>query len=186
MTIPIIASVIRALWLVGETLHQRKQQVKLLKNLDRNSGWLWDVANAIEPVGMILGFTGIGRIQTGSSLIAWAGLALLILGIVIRWTAIRDLGRYFTSTVRIKDNHRLIQTGMYEHLRHPAYTGALVAHLGLGMAFTNWYSIALSSIPYLFAAMYRIHVEEQVLVAEFGQEYLDYARSTKRLIPKVY
>gem|GEM_PF-3673859 len=34
--------------------------------------------------------------------------------------------------------------------------------------------------------MYRIHVEERVLVAEFGQEYLDYARNTKRLIPKVY
>jgi protein-S-isoprenylcysteine O-methyltransferase Ste14 len=186
MTISIIASVIRALWLVGEILHHRKQQVKLLKNLDRNSGRLWDVANAIEPVGMILGFTRIGRIQTGSSLIALAGLGLLILGIIIRWTAIRDLGRYFTSTVRIKDNHRLIRTGMYEHLRHPAYTGALVAHLGLGMVFANWYSIALSSIPYLVAAMYRIHVEEQVLVAEFGQEYLDYARSTKRLIPKVY
>ena len=75
---------------------------------------------------------------------------------------------------------------MYEHLRHPAYTGALVAHLGLGMAFANWYSIALSSIPYFVAAMYRIHVEEHVLVAEFGEEYLDYARHTKRLIPKVY
>ena len=186
MTIPIIASVIRALWLVGEILHQRKQQVKLLKNLDRNSGRLWDVANAIEPVGMILGFARVGRIQTGSSTIALAGLALLILGIIIRWTAIRDLGRYFTSTVRIKDNHRLIRTGMYEHLRHPAYTGALVAHLGLGLAFANWYSLALSSIPFFVAAMYRMHVEEQVLVAEFGQEYLDYARSTKRLIPKVY
>jgi len=186
MIIAIIASVIRALWLVGEVLHQRGQQVKLLKNLDRNSGRLWDVANAIEPVGMILGFTLIGRIQTGSRLIEWAGLALLNFGIIIRWTAIRDLGTYFTSTVRIKDSHRLIRTGMYEHLRHPAYTGALVAHLGLGMAFANWYSIALSSIPYFVAAMYRIHVEEHVLVAEFGEEYLDYARHTKRLIPKVY
>ena len=186
MTIPIIASLIRVLWLVGEILHQRQQQVKLLKNRDRNSGRLWDIANAIEPVGMILGFTRLGRIQTGGSLIALAGLALLILGIIIRWTAIRDLGRYFTSTVRIRDNHRLIRTGMYEHLRHPAYTGALLAHLGLGMAFANWYSIALSSIPYLFAALYRIQVEEEVLVAEFGQEYLDYARNTKRLIPKVY
>src|SRR5712691_8636750 len=186
MTIPIIASVIRALWLVGEILHQRRQQVKLLKNLDRNSGRLWDVANAIEPIGMILGFAGIGRIQTRSSLMALAGLALLILGIIIRWTAIRDLGSYFTSTVRIKDNHRLIRTGIYEHLRHPAYTGALVAHVGLGLAFANWCSLALSSIPFFVAAIYRMQVEEQVLVAEFGQEYLEYARHTKRLIPGIY
>lgn len=186
MIVPIIASVVRALWLVGEILHQRGQQVKAVKNLDRNSGRLWDAANAIEPVGMILGFAGIGRIQTRSGLVELAGLALLILGIIIRWTAIRDLGRFFTSTVRITDNHRLIRTGIYEHLRHPAYTGSLVAHLGLGMAFANWYSIALSTMPYLFAAMYRMRVEEQALVAEFGQEYLDYARSTKRLIPRVY
>src|SRR5712664_1865009 len=84
MIIAMIASVIRALWLVGEVLHQRGQQVKLLKNLDRNSGRLWDVANAIEPVGMILGFTLIGRIQTGSRLIEWAGLALLNFGIIIK------------------------------------------------------------------------------------------------------
>ncbi len=186
MTIPIIASVIRALWLVGEALHQRGQKVKLLKNLDRNSGRLWDVANAIEPVGMVLGFAGIGRIQTGNSLVQLIGLALLILGIIIRWTAIRDLGRYFISTVRITDDHRLIRTGMYTHLRHPAYTGALVAHLGLGMAFANWFSLILSSIPFFIAAMYRMHVEEQVLAAAFGQEYREYARTTKRLIPKVY
>jgi len=60
MMIAIIASVIRGLWFIGEVLHQRKQQVKLLRNLDRHSGRLWDVANAIEPVGMILGFAGIG------------------------------------------------------------------------------------------------------------------------------
>ncbi len=68
MAIPVIVTLIRALWVVQEVLHQRGQQVKPVKNLDRYSGRLWDVANAIEPVGMILGFAGIGRIQTGSGL----------------------------------------------------------------------------------------------------------------------
>src|SRR5437667_10470819 len=102
MTIPIIASVIRGLWFIGEVLHQRKQQVTLLRNLDRNSGRLWDVANAIEPVGMILGFAGIGRIQTANMIVQWSALGLLLFGSIIRWTAIRNTVRYFTSTVRIK------------------------------------------------------------------------------------
>ena len=93
MTIPIIASVIRALWRVGEILHQRGQQVKLLKNLDRNSGRFWDVANAIEPVEMILGFTGIGLMQRGVILSNWPDLPCLTLGMIIRGTAIGILSR---------------------------------------------------------------------------------------------
>ena len=86
----------------------------------------------------------------------------------------------------IKDDHVLVRSGLYGHVRHPAYTGALLAHLGLGLSFSNWFSLALSSIPYFIAAAYRIHVEEQVLREAFGDEYAAYARQTKRLIPGVY
>lgn len=75
---------------------------------------------------------------------------------------------------------------LYKHLRHPAYTGALIAHLGLGLSFSNWFSLALSVVPYLVAVMYRIHVEEQALSEAFGEEYRDYSKGTKRLIPKLY
>ncbi len=81
---------------------------------------------------------------------------------------------------------RRFKVSPHKHLRHPAYTGALVAHLGLGLSFSNWFSLALSFVPYLAAAVYRIHVEEQALSEAFGQEYLEYSRDTKRLIPKLY
>jgi protein-S-isoprenylcysteine O-methyltransferase len=71
-------------------------------------------------------------------------------------------------------------------LRHPAYTGSLVAHLGLGLSFSNWFSLSLSFVPYLMAAMYRMHVEEQALREAFDEEYIAYSRNTKRLIAKVY
>lgn len=186
MIIPILATVIRAIWIVIEVPYLRRFKVRQGKDCDKGSGRLWDVANAIEPIGMVLGFTHIARIQTGSNLIAPLGLSLLVSGVAIRWTAIYTLGKYFTSTVVIKDDHRLIRAGLYKHLRHPAYIGALMAHLGLGLSFSNWFSLVLSSVPYLVAAAYRIHVEEQALSEAFGVEYLEYSRDTKRLIPKLY
>ena len=183
--IPILATIIRALMII-EYPYLRRFRVKPLKDWDRNSAKLWDIANAIEPVGMILGFTSMGRIHTGTKLIGSLGLALLLGGIIIRWSAVLTLGKYFTGTVLIKNDHRLIRSGLYKHLRHPAYTGALVAHLGLGLSFSNWFSIVLSSAPYVMAALYRIHVEERALGEAFGDEYLNYSRSTKRLIPKIY
>jgi protein-S-isoprenylcysteine O-methyltransferase Ste14 len=186
MLIPILAIVIRALWLLIEYPYLRRYRVKPAKDWDRHSAKLWDAANALELVGMFFGFTSIGRIQTHSNLIAAAGFVLLVLGISIRFSAIHTLGKYFTGTVLIKDDHRLIRSGLYGYLRHPAYTGALLAHLGLGLSFSNWISLGLSLVPFSVAAFYRIHVEEQALNEAFGLDYLDYSRTTKRLIPKLY
>ena len=186
MTIPILATVIRALWLVIEYPYLRRYRVSPVKDWDKHSAKLWDAANVIEPVGMIIGFVGIGRIPTDSNFIGILGLILLLAGVAVRWTAIYTLGKYFTGTVLIKGDHRLVRAGLYKHLRHPAYTGTLVAHLGLGLSFSNWVSLTLSTVPYLVAAVYRMHVEEKALREAFGEEYILYARDTKRLIPKVY
>jgi protein-S-isoprenylcysteine O-methyltransferase Ste14 len=186
MPIPVLAVIIRCAWLIIEYPYLRRYKIKPAKDWDRHSAKAWDVANAIEPVGIIVGFTDIGRIHTYSNVIAAVGLVFLITGIVIRWAAIYTLGKYFTGTVLIKNDHRLIQTGLYCHLRHPAYTGALLAHLGLGLSFSNWISISLSLFPFLLAALYRMHVEERTLRETFGEAYVSYSKGTKRLIPKVY
>jgi protein-S-isoprenylcysteine O-methyltransferase Ste14 len=135
---------------------------------------------------MILGFAGIGRIQTAPRLIGLGGLLLLLLGYAIRATAIRTLGKYFTGTVVIKSDHQLIRRGLYRHLRHPAYTGTLLAHLGLGLAFASWFSLFFSTVPFLLAAMYRMRVEERALAETFGAEYSAYCQTSRRLIPGVY
>jgi len=71
-------------------------------------------------------------------------------------------------------------------VRHPSYTGALLAHLGLGLSFANWFSLAFSVIPFVIAAWYRMRVEDAALQTAFGAEYLDYSKRAKRLIPKLY
>ncbi len=186
MIIPICATVIRLWWLAFEWPYLCRRKVKPAKDWDKHSGTIWDVANAIEPVGLLLGFTHIGRINLGNNLLQLFGLNLLLVGIAIRWTAIFTLGQYFTGTVVIKNDHRLVRSGLYKHLRHPAYAGTLIAHVGLGLSFSNWFSLGLSSIPYVVAAFYRMRVEERALRETFGEEYVAYSRTTKRLIPSVY
>src|SRR5437588_1021791 len=186
MTIPVLAIIIRLMWVLIEYPYLRRYRVQPIKDWDKHSAKVWDIANLIEPVGMILGFTSIGRIHTGTNLIGSLGLVFLVAGITIRWTAVHNLGKYFTGTVLIKNDHRLIRTGLYKHLRHPAYAGALLAHLGLGLSFSNWFSLGLSSIPYFVAALYRMRVEERALAEAFGAEYLDYSKTAKRLIPRLY
>lgn len=186
MRFGVVATIIRGLWLLIEYPYLRRYNVTPGKDWDKRSARFWDVAGAIELVGMIFGFTSIGHLERGTDLIAALGLVLLFAGIIIRWSAIYTLGKYFTGTVLIQDDHRLIRSGLYKHLRHPAYAGALLAHLGLGLSFSNWISLGCSLAPFILAASYRIHVEERALREAFGEAYLSYSRGTRRLIPKLY
>ena len=181
-----LATAIRLLWVAVEYPYLRRHRTKPTQNWDRHSAKLWDLANAIEPLGMILGFTSIGRFQSAPIIIGSVGVVLLLVGIAIRWTAIYTLGKYFTGIVVIKRDHQLIRTGLYKHLRHPAYAGSLLAHLGLGLSFANWFSLALSSVPYFLVTIYRMDVEERALADVFGAEYVVYCKTAKRLIPGLY
>lgn len=69
MTIAILATVVRVSWLVIEYPYLRRHRVAPAKDWDRHSAKLWDAANAVEPVGMVIGFAGVGRIQTGTDFI---------------------------------------------------------------------------------------------------------------------
>jgi len=107
-------------------------------------------------------------------------------GLVLRWWAIFSLGRLFTVDVAIADDHELIVRGPYHLVRHPSYSGMLLAFAALAVTFQNWLSIACILVPIAAALAYRIYVEEIALEATFGEFYHEYARTTKRLIPGVF
>lgn len=112
----------------------------------------------------------------------WIGIALIIVGIIVRAIAIATLWRYFTIDVSIAQGHELIDRGIYTHIRHPAYTGALLSFLGLGFAFRNWISVALIAVASFAAFSYRVRVEESALIEHFGDRYREYMKRTKRFV----
>lgn len=128
----------------------------------------------------------IGFIHGISLTAAYTGLCLVVLGLVVRWTAILTLRRYFTVNVAIRKNHKIVDKGLYKTVKHPAYCGSLLSFLGLALYFTNWLSFLIIFVPITSAFLYRIKIEEEVLGAQFGKQYLAYMKKTKRLIPFIW
>jgi len=121
-----------------------------------------------------------------SAWILYAGEAFILIGIIFRFMIIRSLGKYFTVDVTIKRDHKIKKEGFYKYLRHPSYTFSLLTSLGLGLYLNNWVSLILAFLPPFFAFAYRIKIEEQALVEQFGEEYIEYRKKTKKLIPFIY
>jgi protein-S-isoprenylcysteine O-methyltransferase Ste14 len=115
-----------------------------------------------------------------------ASLLVIIGGLALRWTAVITLGKSFSSNVAIHATQTVLKTGLYRWMRHPSYTGLLLCILAVGLHTRNWISVLIIFVPTSAVLLYRIHVEEIALREHFGQEYIDYSRATRRLIPGVY
>lgn len=112
------------------------------------------------------------------------GLLLLVAGAAIRLAAIWTLGPFYSRRVRLMPHHRLVATGPYAWVRHPAYLGTLLGHLGFVLVFYHWAALALWALLFLPLVIWRIRTEEPVL---FGLEgYREYAAEKKRLVPWVW
>jgi protein-S-isoprenylcysteine O-methyltransferase len=114
------------------------------------------------------------------------GCCVLVAGLALRWYSIIHLGRFFTTNVAIAADHKLIDTGPYRYIRHPSYTGGLMAMLGFTLTLENWLSILIIFLPGCAVTLWRIHIEEDALCGALGDAYRNYMLRTKRLIPFVY
>jgi protein-S-isoprenylcysteine O-methyltransferase Ste14 len=136
---------------------------------------------SIVPV-MQFGFREVLRPPPLSS---WVVLGTLVVaaGTGLRVWAISVLGRYFTAVVAVQEAQTVVQSGPYRLIRHPSYTGALLAALG-GAAVCESSAGAVLSLGLLLPVyLYRISREELHLRAKLGDAYEGYTRRTQRLIP---
>ena len=114
------------------------------------------------------------------------GFGFIIAGLIIRWIAIVQLGESFTVDVAVKNDAILKTDGIYGKVRHPSYLGILLIVLGFSVTMHSLMSWITFELPVLLAILYRIYVEERVLVNEFGDNYLKYRSTSKQLIPYVF
>ena len=118
--------------------------------------------------------------------IKYIGLAIIFTGILMRLIIIKSLGKFFTADVTIRQGHELKKDGFYKFLRHPSYFASLLSFIGFAISLNNLVSLLIVVAAILSAFINRIKVEERTLIDYFGQEYVDYKKTTKRLIPFVY
>ena len=111
---------------------------------------------------------------------------LLLAGIALRIWSIVHLGKFFTVDVAIQEGQRIVQDGPYRFVRHPSYSGSMLALVGLACLTFNWLGFVVVFTCSLVAYALRISVEEKVLFQSLGEEYRRYAERTKRLIPGIF
>ena len=117
---------------------------------------------------------------------AVAGVFLFVLGLSLRWWAIITLGRFFTVDVTIEKDHELVERGPFRVVRHPSYTGVLLAFVGFALTLRNWAALLVILLPIVAVFIRRMNVEEEALSRALGSRYVDYMKRTKRLVPGVY
>jgi len=188
VNIGLVLFAISVIWLGSEIVLARVTHSKQAGNsLDRSSlRLLWTVIVVSIVLANFVTVLRVGSFGNGSTVYPVIGIVLIVCGLALRWVAILSLKRQFTVDVSIVEGHRIISEGIYRHIRHPAYTGSLVSFFGLGFCFSNYLALLIVFVPICGAFLHRVKIEERVLVEAFGNEYVQYRSSTKRLIPGVY
>ena len=116
----------------------------------------------------------------------YLGFALMIMGMVVRFSAIYQLGRFFSPVVGVVSDQEIIQSGWYRLIRHPSYTGGWITFIGIGLGLRTWWGTLLCGVGLLLIYGYRIRIEERAMINHFGDRYINYKQSTKRMFPGIW
>ena len=176
------------IWLISEIALNRLLRSKSTdkQNADKNSlSIIWFTVVISNAVAYYLAMTTYYPIGDGL-IVGYAGLTIIYAGIFLRMIVVRSLGRYFTVDVTIREGHKLKTDGFYKYLRHPSYFASLLSFVGFGISLNNWISLILVTVAIATVFIIRINVEEKVLIEQFGEEYLEYKKRVKGLIPFVW
>jgi protein-S-isoprenylcysteine O-methyltransferase Ste14 len=176
-------------WIAAEVFLARRtalQAGSVLNTERRSQRVLW--ISILISLSLALWFKNLAWAPIKLEYLPRQALAMLIFGagLYLRYAAVSELGRFFTTNVAIQQEHRLIKEGPYRWLRHPAYTGLLIALFAAGVAMGDYIALALLLTPTVWAFSRRIEIEERMLLTEFGSVYAEFCGSTWRLIPWVY
>jgi len=178
-----------ALWLIFEIALIVRDRIQGRGGKERDKGSFY-----LNFLSIAVGMTAAGQVGghrllfpwRWTATVFWIGFVIMILGLSLRVWSIAVLGKSFRTTVETHENQAVVSNGPYRILRHPSYSGLIVMSLGYGLAVQNWLSLFIAVALPLSALLYRIHVEETVMVAAMGSVYKEYQQHTRKLIPWIW
>jgi len=144
----------------------------------------------IQMIGFFV--VGFGRVRFDLpaldpvSIAATATILCLMGGAIGLFAASsRELGKNWSLVARMRSDHVLVRSGPYAHVRHPIYLGMLLFLLSLAVALGHWLQLIVGLPLFLIGTRIRTKSEDELLEAQFGLEFTDYARSTPAFIPRL-
>jgi protein-S-isoprenylcysteine O-methyltransferase Ste14 len=164
----------------GEKLDRRQEGLFILTTL-RPAGaasWAGLIAWMINPRWMAWSAVPL----PGS--LRWAGVGVLIgAGTLLIWT-FRSLGSNLTDTVVTRQQHTLVTEGPYRWIRHPLYLCAALLTVAMSLVAANWF-LAVTGVFAVGLLVIRTRIEEEHLIARFGDDYRSYMQRTGRFLPGI-
>jgi protein-S-isoprenylcysteine O-methyltransferase Ste14 len=182
--------ILAIIWLIVELFVISRDRIEGKGKTDKDKGTrTLNILSII--VGMLISiilfyYTNLSFWGKRSDVFLRAGIIVISAGIVVRAWAVISLGNAFRSTIETHEGQSVVEDGVYKFIRHPSYSGAVLACLGYGIAFQNWISLLLLLIMPVIAFNHRITHEEAELIRVFGQDYINYQKKTKKLIPFIW
>ncbi|MHB1959675.1 MAG: methyltransferase family protein [Acidobacteriaceae bacterium] len=113
------------------------------------------------------------------------GLLLMLIGLGFAVWARFTLGRNWSGMVTVKENHTLVTRGPYALVRHPIYTGLMLAMLGTAITEGKVYFFAIALPVSALALWLKLRTEEKFMIETFGEQYVAYRQRVKALVPYV-
>jgi protein-S-isoprenylcysteine O-methyltransferase Ste14 len=118
-------------------------------------------------------------------IVNWIGVPVTLAGHAFSIWARIHLGKYWSGTVALKHDHKIVDTGPYRFVRHPIYTGLLTSVLGSAVA-AGTIQAFFGFVVMIFGYIIKWKREEKIMLSEFGPAYANYMKKTKAVIPFVY
>ncbi len=136
----------------------------------------------IIVVPILVGYARLGVLP---SYLLYPGLVIMIAGFAIYYWGVLALGHFHSGQVRVIPDHKVIRKGPYRFVRHPLYASEILWSIGLGLALQSWVALLIILIAAGVFYTNRIRIEERFLAAELGDEYVQYMKSVKGIIPHI-
>ena len=169
-------------WIIGA--------IKTRATRERESFTSRSAVLLLEGVGYVLVFSGSTGIGFLGTRFIPRTMASAILGVVFTWSGIGlaiwaryHLAEYWSARITIKEDHQLIRTGPYTHLRHPIYSGLVLATMGSALVIDEWRCV-LGVCLVLTGYCFKARKEETMLSQQFGDAFREHQEHTGFLIPR--
>ncbi len=121
-----------------------------------------------------------------SAIEAWAGVLVIVASLVLFRVTHKQLGRMWSVTLEMRQEHKLVTSGLYGYIRHPMYSSFALFALAQLLLLQNWIAGPVGLIGFGILFFMRVPHEERVMIETFGDQYRDYMRRTARIIPWIY
>jgi protein-S-isoprenylcysteine O-methyltransferase Ste14 len=120
-----------------------------------------------------------------STVVVYLAAGLVAVGLAFAIWARLHIAENWSGRITVKEDHELVRTGPYRWIRHPIYTGLLLA-LGATVVAIDTWQAAIAFVLFVISFVIKLFIEERVMTATFGEKYTEYSRETSRLVPGIW